>query len=375
MARILFVNLEGRIGGAEMSMLLMVKHLRKDFEIVVVCPARSVLSKSLAFMKIDFHELPNSPRYRYSSIFSIAYWLKTSWSILRIAFKVNPDIIHANSFYAGGPAVLAALITRKKLVLHARDLADFGLLLKFYSYFCQKVIAISKSVKSMLVHKGIKPDKIRVVYNGVDKSDGTINENRDLLNTPIHNDKHPFVFANIGQFVPWKNQTHFLKAASLIVGDLPNARFMLVGDDIFGRDSEYKKSLLSHVGNVKLKERVDFLGWQEDMSKVWPKINCLVHTANREPFGRVIVEAMAHRIPVIAIDSCGPGEIIQNGVTGILIQPDDVNELRDAMLKIAQHTKFTNILTKTGYEHVMSNFTAEKTAEQVRKVYTKLLAM
>jgi len=150
---------------------------------------------------------------------------------------------------------------------------------------------------------------------------------------------------------------------------------MLVGDDIFGRDSNYKSSLLSYAENSTIAERVSFLGWQENMHEVWPKIDCLVHTAEREPFGRVIIEAMAHKIPVIAIGSCGPSEIIQEGKTGILVQPDDIEGLSEAMLKLAQDTQFASRLANAGYEHAISSFSADKTAALIQEIYEEVLAM
>lgn len=376
MTRILFVNLEGRIGGAETSLLLMVKHLHSQFLISVACPAGSPLSRALASIQIDSHKLPTPPNHAYSSLFSLVYWLKTSCDLVRIVLKANPDMIHANSFYAGAFSVLAALVTRKKLLLHARDLANLGFLSKFCSWFCEGVIAVSHAVKNALVKKGVNPDKVKVVYNGVDNTFfNQSDESEDLFSTLGRSKQYSFVFAHVGQFVPWKNHIAFLKAASHVASSLPNARFVLVGDDIFGRDSAYKSSLLSYAEDSTIAEKVSFLGWQENMDEVWPKINCLVHTAEREPFGRVIIEAMAHKIPVITVDSCGPSEIIQNGKTGILVQPNDIEGLSDTMLKIAQDIQFANKLATAGYEHVISNFTADKTAAHIQEIYREVLAM
>lgn len=376
MAQILFVNLEGRIGGAETSLLLMVKHLRGQFVINVACPAMSPLLRSLASLQANCYELPELPNRSLSSIFSLSYWLKTNWRLLRIALRVKPDVIHTNSFYAAAASILAALVTRKKLIMHARDLADFGILSKFCNLFCEKVIAVSHAVENSLINQGVNPEKIRVVYNGVDNvfleqssENGISSSSTGLF------EKSSFVFAHIAQFVPWKNHITFLKAATIVSRHLPDARFVLVGDDIFGRDSHYKSELLSYTKNSPILEKIRFLGWQDNMHEVWPNIDCLVHTAGREPFGRVIIEAMAHKIPVIAVDSCGPSEIIQNRKTGILVQAGDVKILSVAMIKIAQDTQFTDKLANAGYEHTMSGFTADKTAAQIQEVYTELLAV
>ena len=375
MAGILFVNLEGRIGGAETSLLLMAKHLRDQCVISVACPAESPLSRALAAMRVDFYGIPGPPDRAYSSPLSLVYWLKTSWRLIRIVLRVNPDLIHANSFYAAAPSALAALVTRRKLLSHARDLANFGVFSRLYGYFCERIIAVSHAVRNALMEQGVSPDKIKVVYNGVD--DGFFSpsdESNSSLSALGAHRRHSFVFAHVGQFVPWKNHIVFLEAASQVARDLCDVRFVLVGDDIFGRNSAYKRSVLSYAEKSTIAERVDFLGWQANMHEVWPRINCLVHTAEREPFGRVIIEAMAHRIPVIAVDSCGPSEIIQDRKTGVLVQANGIQELSEAMVKMAQDTRFAGRLANAGYEHVISSFAADKTASLIQQIYQEVLA-
>ncbi len=360
------MNLEGKIGGAENSLLLMVKHLQKNYSVSVACPGKSPLSEALTLLKIRYYELFSPTKYHYSSVWSLIYWLRTSLRLIRIVKKENPDIIHANSFYAGLPSALAALNTRKKLVLHARDIMKSRLILRFISVFCLKIIAVSNSVKNNLVKKGLNPKKILVIYNGIDES--------EISNNFSENDKkNDFIFANIGQFVPWKKQIDFLKAALYAAPNIPNSRFALIGDDIFGRDSDYKRSLLDYAKESPIKDRIDFWGWQKEMSDIWPKMDCLVHCAEQEPFGRVIIEAMAHKIPVIAINECGPGEIINNRNTGILVQPGDIEGLSEAMKMIANDKKYAHKIAEAGYEKVKSAFMVKKTAEKIHKLYMELL--
>lgn len=148
---------------------------------------------------------------------------------------------------------------------------------------------------------------------------------------------------------------------------------MIIGDDIFGRDAKYKKELLSRVKITTCVDKIKFVGWHEDLEQLWDKVDCLVHTAGTEPFGRVIIEAMSHRIPVIAANSCGPSEIVQNGITGLLFEPGDVKDLISAMQKIAGDTKLAGKLAEAGHRYVASNFKAEDTADKITEIYKKVL--
>ena len=149
MVRILYVNLQGKIGGAENSLLLLVRHLQSQFVADVACPARTQLTRVLASIQIDSYGLPKPPNRLYSSISALVYWLRMSTRLVEITFRAKPDVIHANSFYAGMPAILAALVTRKKLLLHARDLANFRFLSRFYGRFSQKIIAVIIAPKTI----------------------------------------------------------------------------------------------------------------------------------------------------------------------------------------------------------------------------------
>jgi len=371
MNRIIFVNLQGRIAGAETSLLLLTKHLRNRFHIIVACPAKSPFSRALRSMGVDCVKLPPAPRRSLQSPLSLPYWLRAIRQLTTAALRLKPDIIHANSFYAAPISVVAARIAGKSLVVHARDMNRSRLFCRFFNRFCEKIIAVSTAVKNSLIRLGIEQHKIVIVYNGVDSD--MFEQAGNIARASVNGSNAPFVFANIGQFVPWKNQTAFLRAASLVAPKLPNAKFMLVGDDIFERNHAYKKTLLNLAKDFPIADKLCITGWQANMEHLWHKVDCLVHTAHGEPFGRIVIEAMAHKIPVIAADSGGPCEIIADGKTGLLADPDNIEQLSDAMLKVARDKHFAQRLAWAGFEHVKANFTAQMTAATIEEIYTELL--
>jgi mannosyltransferase len=77
---------------------------------------------------------------------------------------------------------------------------------------------------------------------------------------------------------------------------------------------------------------------------------------------------------VIAVDGGGPGEIIRSGNTGLLVRAGDIEALTEAMLHVAQDRQAAKKLAEAGYQHALSNFTAEKTAAKVAEIYEKVLA-
>jgi len=118
---------------------------------------------------------------------------------------------------------------------------------------------------------------------------------------------------------------------------------------------------------------VQCIGWQKDMEPLWRQADCLVHTANMEPFGRVLIEAMAHSRPVIAYANGGPAEIVDDGRTGLLVPFGDVGALSAAMLKMARENGLAEMMGTAANQRVRERFGADKTAEGVMAVYRKLM--
>ena len=360
------------MAGAEHSLLVMARSLSSRFEPAVACPVPSPLSRALAEETIQSFCLPDPPDGSYSSPRSCGYWAQAARRLTTIARHLCPDLIHANSLCAGLAALPAVAAVKTRLVVHARDLTRHRWAARLCGRFCRRMIAVSSSVRDSCVHAGVDAVKIRVVYNAVDRVPSNMGEETECsVRTPPCQPR--CVFANVGQFVPWKNQLLFLDAASRVAELLPTCRFVLVGDDLFGRDGGYRRKVLDQARSSAAADKITFAGWQDDMARIWPAIHCLVHTAEREPFGRVIIEAMSHRIPVIAVDACGPSEIIENDRAGILVPPNDVEALVSAMLRIARDRQEAERMGIAGYNHVLLRFTRVRMARELVDVYAEIL--
>jgi len=366
--QVLCVSLAGRIAGAERSLLLLVKYLRPHFEPVVACPSRSPLAQKLTPMQIQCRDLPVFARPVPSRL---AQLLTVMCRLIRITYEVKPALIHANNFHAAVASLPAAFLTGCKLIYHARDMAQSGAASRLCVRLCERVIAVSIAVRDSLVTKGADPKKIDVVYNGVDTQQGVCH----IRKTRQHGGHgRATIFANIGQFVPWKKQSLFVEAARLLIEKGLNAEFLLAGDDIFEQNRKYKAELLSKISDSGMAEKISLLGWRENIDDLWERIDCLVHTADPEPFGRVIIEAMANSVPVIAINSAGPAEIVQNEVTGIGVQPDNIDQLINAMVRIADNKEFACRLALAARKTVLAKFPAERTAIRIKQIYDQVLA-
>jgi glycosyltransferase involved in cell wall biosynthesis len=370
MMRILFVNLHSRIAGAETSLILLAKFLRARFNLHAACPPAAPLSQLLAANGVTSHALPQPPRRSFRSPLTILYWLRTSFRVLRIVRAVRPQVIHANSFTAAAASIAAAVFTRTSLILHARDINTYGWFTRLVTRLCRTIIPVSHFVAAALLKTGVDAKKLVIIHNGVEISPQKCHT--DAAGGPLADwgDDTAFVFANVGQFVPWKRQDLFIEAASRAAHAVSNTRFVLVGDDVFGRDAGYAEKLRLHAARCGLGNKIRIFRWQEDMTPVWQVVDCLVHTAIAEPFGRVVIEAMAHGVTVLVTAGGGPSEIVRNGITGVVVADDgNPQTLSDAMIALACNRPLVQRLVGAAYEQVVSEFSAEKTAAAVGEIY------
>ena len=365
--RVLLVNPEGKIAGAEQSLLLLARFLSRKMKVFAACPDLSPLGEQMHQLRIGTFRIMCPPRRFNLTVVWLFYFVIVNLQLILIIRKTAPVIIHANNSRALLASMLAAFVTRKKIIWHARDLANSASVSKICAFFSCRIIVVSNTVKKSLVDQGINGAVIDLVRNAVEIKEQRVRPK----------DKHRanvLTFANIGQFVPWKKQDLFIDAAAGLLQNGSEARFMIIGDDIFGRDTKYKKELLSRVKTAACADKIQFVGWHEDLEQLWDKVDCLVHTAGTEPFGRVIIEAMSRWIPVIAANSCGPAEIIQNGITGLLFEPGDVKDLITVMQKISGDAKLAGKLVEAAHRYVESNFKAEDTADKITEIYKNVLA-
>lgn len=364
--RVLCVNLEGSIAGAEQSFLLLIRFVPKSIQISTACPA-GVLTDKLGELGARTYKISAPPR-KFNHLFVWLFYLAlVNLQLILIVFKTKPQIIHANSTKAVLASILPRVLARNKLIWHMRDLRCSRLLARVCNCLSSKVIVVSRTVKDKLIGLDVKAELIEVIYNGVAADD---------LPTEAKEKDHssPVTFANIGQFVPWKKQLSFIEAAERFLQDGQKAQFILIGDDIFGRDSRYKKELINRVKASLFVSNIRIISWQDNLTSYWPMINCLVHTADTEPFGRVIIEAMAYGVPVIAAAGGGPAEIITDGSTGLLFDSDDLEGLIWAMKTISGNRELANNLAINARQHILSSFRARETAEGIAKVYEELIA-
>jgi glycosyltransferase involved in cell wall biosynthesis len=339
--RTLFVSHSGALGGAERSLLDLAAAWPGEREVVVL--AEGPFVDALRARKVPVRVEPMSALgavRRESS----APGLGALADVGRLAGALasaarGMDVLHANSQKAFVVTAAAGLLVRRPVVWHLRDIlstAHFSASNIRAAVFLANaraaaVIANSEATAAAFRLAGGRADLVHVVHNGIDPApfdavgDAEVSGLREALGA-----REAFVLGACARLAPWKGQ-HVVIAA---LEAMPDAHAWIIGAALFGEEA-YAASLRAQAASLGVEDRVRFLGEREDVPALLRAADVVVHSAvDAEPFGRVVVEGMLARRPVIASDAGGVREILRRGETGWLVPPGDPAALAAAMREV-----------------------------------------
>ena len=226
-----------------------------------------------------------------------------------------------------------------------------------------KVIAISDSIYQKY-SSTIDKNRLVRIYNGVDASKFYMPEKQILQ-------KETVIFIMIGGFEYYKGQLEFAKACVLLnrtgYHDF-KVRFIGTGN------SEVRKQVESIITEGGISEKVEFLGYQQDVYNYLMTSDISFTCARAEAFGRTTAEAMLSGNLVIGADTAGTVELLQNGKNGILYRQGDPEDLCRKMMEAVSNRQKSRELAQTGREFTYQNMTADINAEKIYNLYNEVLS-
>ena len=175
----------------------------------------------------------------------------------------------------------------------------------------------------------------------------------------------------VGRISPWKGQDVFLRAFALAFPD-SGARARIVGGALFGEEA-YGETLMALADELGIAERVDFTGHVDDVAAELAGLDIAVHASTiPEPFGQVVVEAMAAGVPVVATNAGGPAEVVSDGVDGLLFPMGDVEGLAERLTRLARDGELRRRLVDGGRK-TAATYAPPVIAAEVEDIYRQVL--
>lgn len=295
----------------------------------------------------------------------------------RIIIKEKVDIVHVNNGMAMDP-IFAAILLGRKYVVHFHGAEQPGLVQRLFCSRVHKYIVISHYLADALTKNGFPSERMVVIPNPYQESHAlNKTSEKDKQSTKLRasynlkaDDK---VFAIVGRIVRWKGHVKFLQAAFIILQTVPDAKALIIGDFSDG-DVSYQGQIQQMIDNSGFGDRIIMTGYVKDVGSMYSIMDVCVHTSiEPEPFGLVIIEAMANKVPVIASDLGAPKEIITDGENGYIVNPHAPEKIADAAIKLLENDEKREHMGLNAQQHVQQHYNEKDYARAVEKVYDEVL--
>ncbi|EPQ4226594.1 glycosyltransferase family 4 protein [Klebsiella pneumoniae] len=357
MKKTIFVDHTSRIGGAQLSLFDIALYLKENSSVLLFGDGEfyKMLQDKNVDVKLYDLEKILYPLKRDVSILKVC---KSAFSLALRLFTIRKllkqyDIVYTNSFKSYVISSLSLLGIKRKVILHLRDALTkdnfspivIKTVINFTKIFHTNVIANSSYTKECFVSSGGNSKQCTVILNAVNS-----NEFLDISEIDFHGEYLNIL--SLGRISPWKGQHIVIEA----IKDLEFVKLRIVGSANFGED-DYFNYLKKLVSDYNLQHRVEFCPFSLDIKDHLSWCSVFIHSSTSlEPFGRVVVEGMLAGRVVIATDSGGVPEIINNESYGILVPPGDITRLNKAINDIYLDKDKYKIVANKGKEKAIKDF-------------------
>ena len=303
---------------------------------------------------------------------------------LRRYFRENSfDIVHTHSSKAGIIGRLAARAAGVPTVVHTVHGQAF------YAYQAwwrnqmyiwaerlaarssDRIFAVAQAMIDQCVEAGVAPrEKYRVVYSGMDVNAFVSAEAEPELRAQLGIPPDALVVGKIARLFEMKGHDFLIAAAPRIVAEHPNVKFLLVGD------GSLRESLEEMIAAQGLQDSFVFSGLvpPNEVCRYTALMDILVHLSLREGLPRTVVQALASGVPAVGFALDGTPEVVLDGKTGFVCEPEDVGQVTDAVLKLLGDPELRHSMGENGRELVRERFPWQRMVEVLEAEYAECVA-
>ncbi|HQO57348.1 MAG TPA: lipopolysaccharide heptosyltransferase II [Candidatus Omnitrophota bacterium] len=357
--RVLQILPELNVGGVETGTVDLAKYLLEHGHTPLVVSNGGALVQTLEHMGVTHYQLPVHKKSLMSA------W-RCARALKRIIIEEKVDIVHARSRVPAWIAFLACRGTAAAFITTCHGYYSTHVFSRVMGWAKYVIVPSEVIGRHMIEDFDVPADHIRCIPRSVDL---------DRFNLPHQPQKMKtsFRIVIIGRLTPLKGHMYFLKAMAKVVRIMPYVKVWVVGAAPRGKDS-YRQELEALTRRLGLTDTVEFLGNRKDVPQLLSQADVLVLSSTvPEAFGRVIIEAQAADVPVVATRVGGVVEIIEHEKTGLLVLPKDPDAMAQAVIRLLQDRPFAQTIVEQAKKKVLAQYTLAHMAKKTLAVYKELL--
>ena len=283
------------------------------------------------------------------------------------------DIVHLNnSIIHNHDWMLAAKLRNIPCITHERGINfQFPFLARFFGKRLYAIICISEAVKRNMIACGVDYENMVTIHNGYDPDNAVVRTPPEVIRDRHGIRQGDLTIGIVGNIKEWKGQETVVRSIPILMKRFPDVKCLVVGGTSEG-DRYYEKRIMDLVDRLDLTRNIIFTGFQKNVPDYINVMDILIHASiEPEPFGRVLLEGMALKKPVVGANGGGVPEIVEEGVSGFTFPPGDAERLAEAVSSIASNDALMKSMGESGYIRLKERFHIEQNLKAIERIYAK----
>jgi glycosyltransferase involved in cell wall biosynthesis len=357
-----------RVGGAEVLAARLARQLRDRFRFRFVClDELGTLGEELRGDGFPVHVVGRRPGVDFSCALQLA----------RLLRRERVDLLHVHQYTPFFYGMTARLLCRRPVVLfteHGRWHPDYPrrkriLANRLLLERRDRVVGVGAAVRRALVdNEGIGAGRVAVIYNGIDLAAYHNGVDRRLaVRREIGVDAGAFLILQVARLDSLKDHLTALRTVERVANRRPDARLVLAGE------GPERPAIQEFIDRHNLAERVRLLGLRTDVGRLLAAADAFLLTSISEGIPLTLIEAMAARLPVVATNVGGVGEVVADGTTGLLAPAGADAGLADHLVRLAEDAELRRRLGRQGRERAEALFSETQMLQAYADLYGEML--
>ncbi|MBP9853825.1 MAG: glycosyltransferase family 4 protein [Candidatus Omnitrophica bacterium] len=368
--KILFVHPNNKLTGQEFSLIERMRALKKfDVDCELMLPSEGDFSRLV--VENDFPVLYGEMN-RFQKLNPFPYW-KTLTRIHKIIAERKPSLIHCSGIYPNHYCLPVARFNNLPIIGQVTtDVYNEHDVRCNFADRMDLIITCSKAAKVHLEKIGkMDKNKIECVYDGIAENDQEYSKHEiEKLKQEFKISDDYKVVGQLSEIIPRKGCEYFIDMAGKVKQSFPKVKFFIVGKN--HRD-EYEQKLREQIKHLKLENDVILTGFRKDAYAFLKMFDISVLASLAEGLGRVIVETQYMAKPIVATAVSGNVEAIEDGKNGLLVPPQNSDELATKVLDLLNNQEKAMALGACGFISAKNTFSLPKHAGALKDIYIKIL--